>query len=341
MALKRVTMQDIADACGLSRNTVSKIFNGRGSVPEGTQKLVLAKAQELGYFQVPSSSAEEQSPVGSIALLTQHRLLGHGFGTIFITGFTDQISRSGYNLKIFEISPEELAKKQLPPHLQLEDTVGILGIEVFDKQYIDMVCSLNKPTIFVDAQAHANRNPMTCDIISMENTASEYVLVSKMIDAGAKQIGFVGDIEHCNSFNERWNGFALAMTEHGLSVDRDLCILADDSEDYGSQDWLLDRLSEMPAIPDAFACANDYLAIHLMAALKRRGLSIPGDIMVCGFDGSMEAELYDPTLSTAQIPSVEISRIAAKALCARIQYPEAPFRWIYVNTTPIFGNSIR
>ena len=49
--IKRVTMQNIADACGLSRNTVSKIFNGRGAVPEATRELVLAKALELGYHQ--------------------------------------------------------------------------------------------------------------------------------------------------------------------------------------------------------------------------------------------------------------------------------------------------
>ena len=49
MANKRVTMQDIADACGLSRNTVSKVFNGRGAVPPGTRSLILQKASELGY----------------------------------------------------------------------------------------------------------------------------------------------------------------------------------------------------------------------------------------------------------------------------------------------------
>ena len=49
MANKRVTMQDIANACGLSRNTVSKVFNGRGTVPPGTRSLILQKAAELGY----------------------------------------------------------------------------------------------------------------------------------------------------------------------------------------------------------------------------------------------------------------------------------------------------
>ena len=56
MALKRVTMQQIADACGLSRNTVSKVFNGRGKVPTATRDIVLSKAQELGYYQYTANS---------------------------------------------------------------------------------------------------------------------------------------------------------------------------------------------------------------------------------------------------------------------------------------------
>ena len=92
MALKRVTMQDIADACGLSRNTVSKIFNGRGAVPEATQKMVLSKAKELGYGQIPEeSSANGKERSRNIALLTQHKLLSHNFGAFFITSFTDAI----------------------------------------------------------------------------------------------------------------------------------------------------------------------------------------------------------------------------------------------------------
>ena len=52
MAIKRITMQELADACGLSRNTVSKVFNERGTVPDATKQLVLRKAEELGYLQL-------------------------------------------------------------------------------------------------------------------------------------------------------------------------------------------------------------------------------------------------------------------------------------------------
>jgi len=339
MALKRVTMQDIADACGLSRNTVSKIFNGRGAVPEATKKQVLAKAQELGYHQRPAEAAGESGE--NIALLTQHKLLSHNFGAYFITSFTDQICRSGYTMKIYEISPAELAEKRLPPHLDLEQTGGLLGIELFDRAYLDMICSLGKPTVFVDGFARASMAPIGCDYVSMENLASESALVKQMIKGGARRIGFVGDAEHCNSFYERWLGFCLALGEAGLTVERELCILDPDSDLYGDAAWLQKKLDAMPSTPDAFACANDYLAIHLMTALKKKGLSVPGDVMLAGFDGSLEAAVVDPPLATAQIPSVEIGRLAAALLSERIRFPDSPFRWTYVKTTPVWGGTIR
>jgi LacI family transcriptional regulator len=342
MALKRVTMQEIADACGLSRNTVSKIFNDRGSVPEATRKRVFRKAQELGYYQRPEEAEAPGGTVGgNIALLTQHKFLSHNFGAFFITSFTDQICRSGYTMKMYEVDPGEIAEKRLPPHLDLEQTAGILVIELFDREYLDMICSLKKPTVFVDGYARASKTLINCDLISMENVASETALVSRMIRAGARRIGFVGDAEHCNSFYERWVGYCTALGDAGLPVRRELCILEKDSVAYGDPQWLLDKLAAMPELPDAFACANDYLAIHLMTALKKRGLSIPGDVMVAGFDGSLEAAVVEPSLSTAQIPSAEIGRLAAALLSERIQSPACPFRWTYVKTTPVWGKSTR
>ena len=98
-------MQDIADACGLSRNTVSKIFNGRGSVPEPTRRTVMEKARELGYSQFPQREKQEEShSLHTIALLTSSTPLSHTFGSYFVTAFTDIISRTGNTLKIYEIS---------------------------------------------------------------------------------------------------------------------------------------------------------------------------------------------------------------------------------------------
>ena len=336
MARKRITMQDIAQACGLSRNTVSKVFNDRGAVPEETRRLVLDKARQLGYTQLPAELGQGRS----IALLTQHKLLSHNFGAFFITSFTDQISRAGYTLKMYEISRAEIREKRLPPHLDLEETAGILGIELCDRAYLESVCAMGKPTVFVDGYPHAAESPINCDFVSMENLASETALVGRMIRSGAKKIGFVGDRNHCNSFYERWVGCCSALREAGLPIREDLSILAEDGEYYGDPAWLLRQLEALPEIPDGFACANDYLALHLMTALKKLGLSIPGDVMVAGFDGSMEASVVTPALATARIPSAEIGRLAATLLVRRIAEPDFPYHWTYVKTTPIWGESI-
>ena len=336
MARKRITMQDIAQACGLSRNTVSKVFNDRGAVPEETRRLVLNKARELGYAQLPQEAEQGKS----IALFTQHKLLSHNFGAFFITSFTDQISRAGYTLKIYEISRAEIREKRLPPRLDLEETAGILGIELFDRAYLESVCALGKPTVFVDGYPRAAESPINCDFVSMENLASEAALVERMIRAGAKNIGFVGERLHCNSFYERWVGCSNALREAGLSIRKDLSILAEDGEYYGDPAWLLRQLEALPEIPDGFACANDYLALHLMTALKKLGLSVPGDVMLTGFDGSMEASVVTPSLATARIPSAEIGRLAASVLAQRIRQPDFPYHWTYVKTTPIWGESI-
>ena len=341
MALKRVTMQQIADACGLSRNTVSKVFNERGSVPESTKNLVIDKARELGYYRYSIDDIVGGRGDGNIALLAQHKLLSHSFGTLFFTSFTDQISRYGYTMQMYEVSVEELATKRLPSLFDPKQTVGIIGIELFDRSYIDMICSLGVPTVFVDGYVGAGRTMIPCDFVSMENITSETAIVSRMISGGARQLGYVGDIEHCNSFYERWLGFCAALGEAGIPLDRNLCILEEDSDLYGYTDWLLEQLAAMPYMPDAFACANDYLAIQLMTALKRKGLSIPGDVMVTGFGDSPEARVVEPRLTTAQIPSDDIGRFAATVLAKRIQQPDFPFHWTYVKTTPVFGGSTR
>ena len=342
MANKRVTMQDIADACGLSRNTVSKAFNGRGAVPPATRALILQKAGELGYgLPVEETAGASRQSGGSIALLTNSMPVDNHFGTSFVTTFTDQICRAGYTLKMFEISAEELHKKRLPPHFIPQQTAGIVAIELFDADYLDMIYTLGLPTIVIDSPPHANARLMHCDFVSMENVASITAVMEQLVALGARRIGFVGDKEHCGSFFERWVGYNIGLRFANLAADERYCILEPDASPYNDSDWLISQISRMPGLPDAFVCANDYLAIHLMNALKKKGLSIPRDIMVTGFDGTTQSSIVEPALTTVQIPSIEIGRMSADVLLARIRNPELPYTWTRIRTNPIWRKSTR
>lgn len=339
MTIKRVTMADIAQACGLSRNTVSKIFNNRGAVPDATRQMVLQKARELGYPMVLEDSPAARPRNLNIALLTRHMPSDYHFGTFFIPAFADQLSRVGYALSMCEITQEELSARSLPGHMALEQTAGILAIELFDKAYHDMLCGVGVPVLFVDAFFGADTAPLMCDLISMENLSSAYALTAHVIEGGAKRVGFVGDAEHCNSFQERWLGYCAALRDGGLSVNRSFCILDPDSAPYGDPEWLFSRIRKMPAMPDAFICANDFLALNIMTTLKLHDIAIPRDIMVTGFDGTPQSAIVEPSLTTAQIPNADIGRLAAETLLNRIENPDRPFQRTYVHTTPIFRNS--
>lgn len=345
MARKRITMQDIANACGLSRNTVSKVFNGKGAVPEVTRHMVVQKAKELGYHQFPEAIPEpsepgiQASPIQNVALLTKRMPTDYHFATFFLPVFTEHLSRAGYTLTLHEISPEEMRQNRLPAHVVSEQTAGLLGVELFDKQYLDFLCSLHIPTIFIDAYAGAAMFPMECDFISMENRSSMAAITAHVINAGAKKLGFVGDAEHCNSFWERWTGFCFSMEHMGIPLDRKLCILAKDSAPYDNPEWLMEQVRAMPEIPDAFLCANDFLALRMLNALKLMGLSVPGDVMLTGFDGTPQSTVVEPSLTTAQIPNAEIGRIAAELLLERIAYPDRPFRSVYIKSPTIWRNS--
>lgn len=341
MAAKRVTMQEIADACGLSRNTVSKVFNERGAVSESTRRAVLETAKELGYYQIPDEEpARAEIRSQNVALLTTHLPEDSHFGTALLPAFTGRLSRAGYTLMMYELTQEDVCQCRLPGHLSLEQTAGIIGIELFDKAYVDMLCELGLPAIFVDAYAGANTELLKFDFISMENTASTLALTEHLIAAGARHIGFVGDTEHCNSFHERWTAFCAALAAAGIPLKRELCILERDNPDlYISQSWFRERLLAMPELPDALVCANDFIAIHLMAALKRAGIPIPGAIMVAGFDGTPQSAVVEPSLTTVQIPCTDIGRLAADMLLERIENPGLPFRSTYVKTTPVWRDS--
>ena len=341
MPAKRITMQDIADACGLSRNTVSKVFNDRGAVPEATRQMILAKARELGYSQLPPGLSVPgiQSASQTIALLCGGKLMSHHFGNYFISAFADTVSRSGNMLKLFEVSPAELLEKRLPPHFLPDQIAGILCIELFNRPYLDMLCDLGLPVVTVDACADYDLQSHRCSYIAMRNFSSSLALVQRMIDRGAKRLGFVGDPQHCNTFQERWFGFGKALQMAGLPLDERCCVLRPDEEPYQDSAWLADRLREMPAVPDGFFCANDFLAIKLIDALKQLGLTVPKDVMVAGFDDSPESTVVVPPLSTAHIPSAEIGRVAADMLLSFVDDPSHSIATMLLETTPIFRES--
>ncbi len=101
------------------------------------------------------------------------------------------------------------------------------------------------------------------------------------------------------------------------------------------------RIESLPQMPEVFFCANDFLAIAILKALKTLSYSVPNDILLCGFDNSIESQIIEPAISTVNIPSLSMGYIAADLILSRIEFSDMPYRTTYVKTNVLLRESTK
>lgn len=336
---KKVTIQDIADALGLSRNTVSKALNNTGILAEETRQRILEKAAEMGYrrfIYITQPSAAESTEVKELAFVTQNMPHGSHFGTYALNTFQEKISRNNYRLSMFPVRESEISSLQLPLGFNREKTKGIICLELFDPDYIEMLSSLGIPLLLVDTASDTDLTRVKADILLMENYMSIFSLTDTLIRNGYRRLAFAGNPLHCRSFKERYQGFTHALRASNLTP---FSSQFTGRTVFDDPKILSETVSRILQMPEVFICANDFVAIRLIRALKKHGLEIPGNVLVTGFDNSEESRIIEPHLTTVEIPSSKMGYIAADLLLSRISEPDTPYRIMHVQTSLKFRAS--
>ena len=345
----KVTIQDIANELQLSRNTVSKAINNTGVLADATREKILRKAAEMGYkqfaylplFQEDTAKAAEHSILPSdkreIAMLTTQFLSSSHFSSMMLDRFQSEIDHLHSGMTIHRISPIELKEKKLPSSLDIQRTAGIICFEVFDYDYAQMLCDLDVPLLFVDTPVMDMRPPLKADRLYMENRIEIQNAVAHMVQRGKKRISFAGDKNHCQSFFERYMAYKDAMEYFGLTEGLSTCAMPSGQQNYPVS--LYETIRRFKTMPDAFVCANDFVAMDLVKALNELGYSVPDDIWVCGFDDSQEASYFAPRLTSIHIHEQIMGYTAANLLMTRIEEPSLNYRTVYTETNLILRES--
>ena len=337
--MKKVTIQDIADALGISRNTVSKAINNSEGLADATREKILQKAVEMGYKQfsyVRAFSAMSGSPAsealsspgfqGEIALLTTMFLAQSHFASLMLDKFQREISQLGYTLNTHRISAEDLKSGTLPITFVRERTSAVLCIEVFDRAYADMICSLGLPVLFVDGPVNCFGSPLAADQLYMDNTGELARFIHQKLDQGYRKIGFIGDYNHCQSFFERYSAYRGSMLLADVPVEERFILTKSKPEE------LLRSIRALDELPDLFLCANDFAAFDAMEALEMLGKTVPEDVMLCGFDDCDESRTCRPPLTTVHIHTQAMAFSAVQLLMSRIKEPSLDYRIVHTQT---------
>ena len=340
--MRKVTIQDIADELGISRNTVSKAINNSDGLAEATREKILQKATEMGYKQFSYISARtgyalepEIQYKGEIALLYGSIITPVHFASLMLDKLKMELSQLGYSLVAHRVEPDYFLHRSLPFTFASERTLAIVCIEMFDREYDQMLCSLGLPVLFVDGPHKRNGLDLPADQLYMDNTTGITQFVTDMLAKGIQRIGFIGDYEHCQSFYERYSAFRCAMLMADAPVDERFCLKV------LGQERIADSLTALPEMPDVFICANDFVAEEAMYTLRKLGKTVPGDLLFCGFDDSPNSRIMTPALTTIHIHTEIMAVVACQLLISRIEEPGLNYRTVHTETELIYRESTR
>lgn len=338
---KNISMQDIANALDMSRNTVSKAFNNQ-YLPEKTRRIILNKAIEMGYKNLDMVSQRETVLHNkNILILTTNDLKNLNFFLSVLRGIDNIVAK--YNLNLMQYQFDALHKmNDLKDYTEKQHISGIICLESFDKQFINYILSLNIPVVFLDSAVDTIENHGNYDIVLMENINSVKNMTSNVIrSTHIRSVGFVGDYNHCLSFNERFIGVQKALFESNTPFRYEYNITEPDEFPYGNVDALLEKLGSKKELAELYVCANDFLAISLIKALQKMGKRIPQDIQVIGFDNTSDARNFDIPLTTIDTDKEALGNESIVTLLNRIKYKEDRNRIIHLKTTPIYRQSTK
>lgn len=304
-----VSMQNIADELGISKVTVSKALNGKEGVSEALKVKILQAAAERGYV-LPNYG---QRKVRTVGIIMSERFNSGDAGKFYMSMYEKiiyELRMRAYSSAMFTPTRENMDQDvELLEKKGMFDGLILLGL--LDRKVRERINQIELPKVYVDVYDETYQS----DSVVTENIYTAYEITKFLIQKGHKKIGFVGTLGSTTSINDRYLGYSRALMEQGLEQCSEWVISDRDSEGRTSDLLLPEEL------PTAFMCNCDETAFRLVKTLRMKGLSVPEDISVAGFDNDIYAELCDPKLTTVAVNTGEIGKTAVKCIVKRMEKP--------------------
>lgn len=314
-------MDDIARRVGVSRTTVSFVLNDRSdvSVSPSTRKRIREAAAELGYRPHAGARALATQRSGLIGMVTE--IVTSPFGPEIIKGAQDAAWRSGKFLLIAASEGDpELERTAIERFLEQR----VEGLIFASSTHVEMALppSLDGvPTILVHA---TDREGLVPSIVPDEEGGGARA-TRCLLEAGHRRIGLLNLGWGTLAARGRHDGYLRALTEQGVDYDPDIVAHGGGTADDGYE--MTTRILDLRHPPTALFCATDRMAMGAYEAIKERGLSIPRDVAVVGFDDQeLIAGFLRPKLTTVALPFDSMGSQAVSLLAALTAREHVPPR---------------
>ena len=309
---KSVRMADIAKELNISVVSVSKALAGKPGVSEEMRAKVVALARQMGYEG--NRAGGDPGGTGNIGVLVSDRFFDENtFYTSLYRSLVLSSGGEGLTCMMEIVSQEAERSAGLPALVTGRKVDGLILMGNLDGAYLQAVVGSGLPCVLLDFHALNG----TLDCVVSDNLEGGCALTEHLLAQGRREIGFVGSIRATSSIMDRYLGYQRALRMAGL-VPREDWLLEDRDQEGRFIPLQLPR-----ELPSAFLCSCDEAAFNLIEALRQRGLRVPEDTAVCGYDDFRYATLSQPQLTTYRVDVGLMARTAVNRLAARIRQEDA------------------
>lgn len=340
--MRKITIQDVAKELNLSRNTVAKALNNSDTVAYETRYVVIKKAYEMGYSKLSPIVLNEfkikdkLEEVRTVVVFARREL--STFWNRIIMGISDELNKNNCKLQLNFISEEDEANYIAPLDMDTEMS-GIIILNVFHKAFLELILKRDVPVVFLDGPSNVHEISSMGDVVLFEGYHSTRNITEHLLCQGNRRIAFMGDITYCKTIKDRYEGYLGAHNEYGIKPEEQFVINRHVEHKYYKQEEVSEELGKLKELPEAIVCANDDIAKDVMLWLKRKGVKVPGEVAVTGFDDKEEVELLSPSLTSVHIGNQRMGRRLVQQLIWRIDNTDLPKEMITVNTEIVIRES--
>ena len=308
---KVITIHDVALHAGVSPMTVSRVINGESNVREETRARVAASVASLRYL--PNQAARSLASADAIHIGILYANPSANYLSEFLLGSLEQSSRSGCQLVIEKCEGAESEAEAIERLVKGGIDGVILPAPLCDSaESLKAVQDAGLAAILV-----ASGKPAPgLSAISINNFEASRAMTRHLLELGHRRIGFINGHPNQTATGQRFRGYVEGMTEAGLSVGTDQ--VAQGYFTYRSGLEAAEKLLDTYD-PTAIFASNDDMAAATMAVAHRRGLEVPGDLAVAGFDDTPLATTVWPKLTTVHQPIADMAREAVRLLVEQIR----------------------
>lgn len=325
--MPNLTLEDIAHNCGVSRSTVSRVINNHPNVSAKVRKRVQEEIQKTGFR--PHAAArtlvsQRSWTLGLVLPRSVNSFFTDAYYPRLIQGISQGCNQLKYTLALYLIQDIEDEQEIFPRISRRGSLDGILfQSDQIGDQLIDRLAQSNIPMVIIGRPFHNE----SINYIDIDNVSAAVHAVEHLIAIGYQRIGTITGPLNTTVGVDRKEGYLLALKKNKVMLDDALIAEGDFTEKKGYECML----KILPAKPDAVFIASDQMAVGAIRAIRDKGMQVPRDIGIIGFDDLPLANSSDSILTTMHQPVYEFGIRAVELLNDLVENGTTPPRHVIMD----------